>query len=142
MLPPMRPVAIATLSLLLAAPAHAETVLECGVFEGQSYYLKGGIIAETGWMEDSMGGGALRLVKEGETYDLLVVDGAGQKSLREFGMTLTLLAEAQGKITISAADASTVETYIFDPAGGEAVLARVMAIESQHGASLFRADCN
>ena len=81
------------LTSMMATPIGAETIIECGGSQGKGYYfgIDSSTQAQIGWIDDGMKDGAIVLVRNGDTFDVIIKDAVGTISSIAEGVTVRVI---------------------------------------------------
>lgn len=107
---------LATACLSSANPAASEVIIHCGPSEGTSYFFRQEFLNPDGpsWEDDGISNGRIILVREGDEWDILFGDIAGNYGYRQDGAEVLLLNSNEGFLTVGAFSNNYVEIYTFN----------------------------
>ena len=100
------------------ATAHAQTrvVTRCTAPEGQSLFVKGGLVGDnaTGWQKGGISKGSFLVMKHADDYDIIYVDAANRTvSTREDGGQVLEVKNLEGTLMLLAVYADNVGLWTF-----------------------------
>lgn len=109
---------LATIAIFLVGTniSAAQTLIKCGASSGHAYFFKDPMWNpdEATWQEDGISNGEIRLVLNGDEFDIEFGDVAGGSSYRSEGAEVISLASNDDYLTIGAFTGSYTEIYTFD----------------------------
>ena len=100
-----------------AFTANAEIVATCGISEGRSYYIPGGLVTgkHAGWTDEKISKGSFQLIRSGDEYDIVFTDSTGRTlSSKGDGATTSGYRDDAGNLVVTVMyPGSLIETWVF-----------------------------
>src|SRR5262245_29028598 len=113
----MRTAIAVVVLLMLCAGVRAQTLTECGRFDGYSYYFASGLVPadKGGWQKDGIGGVRIILNYTNGEFDLLIKDANTTTTVKQAGGKLFARKTNNGLIAITAFydDVGITENFVF-----------------------------
>jgi len=112
---------LAVVAMLLVSPVFAQgnkLITICTESSGQAFFFEQGVTGAgaSGWQKDGISNGMIGLLKKGDNYNIIIIDGtqAIQDYASQGYIILPVMADIQSnRYIITALNGGLVETYLF-----------------------------
>lgn len=99
------------------ATAQAAVITKCGASKGFGYYFDGPLVpsGKSGWTEDGVSGGDIRLIQDGKELDIVVGDTLGTRSMKADGFQVFSIRQPKPGfvLVVAISGIGVVEHYLF-----------------------------